>query len=92
MQGMHGDAVWDRAGGFGEGFAPGVVAFVRDADPIDRAEHDGFSRTEQYDAARAQGILDFPRRRVSHGTAERRCRVREKEGDAERSVRGGRDS
>ena len=54
MERMDGDAVGGGASGFGEGEAEGVMAFVGDTDPVDRAEYDWVARARDHDAAATQ--------------------------------------
>ena len=48
---MNGDAVGGGAGGLGEGDTEGVMAFVGDADPVDRTEYDGVAGARDHDTS-----------------------------------------
>ena len=70
---MNGDAVGGGAGGLGEGDAEGVMAFVGDADPVDRAEHDRFARTRDHHTTAAQRqVIEALNRVVGHRRTQRR--------------------
>ena len=55
---LQGDAVGRGAGGRGERGAPREVGGVENAGPIDRAEHDGRTGAEEYEADGFEGIID----------------------------------
>ena len=84
MQRMDGDTIHACPRSLGQRFAPGVVPAVGDANPVDRAQDNGFVFGEDDDATRAQRVGDRASRRVRHGTADWRRSV-----DVERADREG---
>ena len=54
VEGVDGHAVGGGARGVSEGEAEGVMAFVGDADPVDRAEDNRVARPRDHDTAATQ--------------------------------------
>ena len=91
VQGVDGHAFGNGAGGGGQGGPERVVAFVGDAQPVDGAQHDGLSCSEQDDAAGAEAeIPRLDHAIVGHPGAGGRRGINVEGGDpnARRRVRG----
>ena len=70
---MDGDAGGGGAGGLGKGEAEGVMAFVGDADPVDRTEYDWVAGARDHDTATTQRqVIEALDRIVGHRRTEGR--------------------
>ena len=82
---MNGDAGGGGAGGLGKGDAEGVMAFVGDADPVDRTEYDGVAGARDHDTATTQRqVIEALDRIVGHRRAQGRGGVDVERGDLDR--------
>lgn len=93
MNALDGDTIGSGARGFGQGGPPGDVSLVQDAGPIDGADNDRLSGTEQDVADRFELIVAIDCRldpATAEGMADRRSDVEAEGGDEKRGGVSGR--
>ena len=92
VQGMHRDPLGRGAGRAGQLLAPGIVAGIAHAHPIQRAQHDRLARTQQHHAPgteRIDNLLDRLHQSIAQRAAQRRRNVGLEAGDPQRSSNSG---